>query len=102
MANSTDKNRPLSTFIFVHCIIQALASGCRGNCSRLETTGGNDTQGAGIKKCLSCGAEIIGGGKNSAYKNGFKRCTSCGIYIKVQDNRCPCCKHPLRVRRRSY
>jgi len=82
-----------------------MASGCRGNCSRFGTTGsgnGNSPQNTGFKRCLSCGAEIMGGGKNSAYKNGFKRCTSCGIYIKVQDNRCPCCRQPLRVKRRSY
>lgn len=54
--------------------------GCRGLCARLET---------------------IGGGKNSAYSLGYKRCSSCDIYIKWDSCRCPCCKLPLRVKKRT-
>ncbi|HVX02685.1 MAG TPA: hypothetical protein VHA09_05990 [Nitrososphaera sp.] len=54
--------------------------GCRGLCARLET---------------------IGGGKYSAYSLGYKRCSSCDIYIKWDSCRCPCCKLPLRVKKRT-
>ena len=41
------------------------------------------------------------GGKYSLYAQNFKRCTECAIYIKYDGNRCPCCKYPLRTKRRS-
>ncbi|HET7643622.1 MAG TPA: hypothetical protein VFK40_08950 [Nitrososphaeraceae archaeon] len=41
------------------------------------------------------------GGKYSLYAQNFKRCTECAIYIKYDGNRCPCCKYPLRNKRRS-
>ncbi|MEW5840441.1 MAG: hypothetical protein AB1753_05495 [Thermoproteota archaeon] len=56
-----------------------MAIGCRGICTRHETTGG---------------------GKRSAYGQGYKRCSSCGVFIKVEGMRCPCCKLPLRSKRR--
>ena len=54
---------------------------CKGHCNRF-----------GSKK---------GGGKYSLYAQNFKRCTECAIYIKYDGNRCPCCKYPLRNKRRS-
>lgn len=53
--------------------------GCKGICARLETTGG---------------------GKYSAYTLGYKRCSSCNVFIKTDQRRCPCCKLPLRVKKR--
>ncbi len=44
----------------------------------------------------------IGGGKYSIYELGFKRCSECGIYIKFAGPRCPCCKLPLRTKKRNY
>ena len=45
---------------------------------------------------------ITGGGKHSVYELGFKRCSECGIYIKFAGPRCPCCKLPLRTKKRNY
>jgi hypothetical protein len=59
--------------------IFAVAIGCKGICTRLETTGG---------------------GKYSAYTLGYKRCSSCNLFIKTDQKRCPCCKLPLRVKKR--
>ena len=53
---------------------------CKGHCKRFES-----------KK----------GGKYSLYAQNFKRCSECDIYIKYDGNRCPCCKYPLRNKRRS-
>jgi hypothetical protein len=41
------------------------------------------------------------GGKYSLYAQNFKRCSECAIYLKCDGNRCPCCKYPLRNKRRS-
>ena len=54
--------------------------GCKGVCYRYQS---------------------IGGGMYSAYKKGFKWCTECSIYIKYEENRCPCCGYPLRTKRRT-
>jgi predicted amidophosphoribosyltransferase len=43
----------------------------------------------------------IGGGRNSVYELGFKRCSECGIYIKFAGPKCPCCKLPLRSKKRN-
>lgn len=59
--------------------VPVLVLGCKGVCSRLETTGG---------------------GKFSAYGQGYKRCSSCDIFIKTDDTRCPCCRLPLHVKKR--
>ena len=53
--------------------------GCKGLCDRLETTGG---------------------GKHSAYQLGYKRCSACGVFIKTDERRCPCCRLPLRLKKR--
>lgn len=59
--------------------------------------------------CLSIGCKgicqrfpKIGGGKYSVYELGFKRCSECGIYIKFGGPRCPCCRLPLRSKKRNY
>lgn len=57
----------------------ALVTGCKGLCDRLETTGG---------------------GKYSAYQLGYKRCSACGVFIKTDERRCPCCRLPLRLKKR--
>ena len=44
----------------------------------------------------------IGGGKYSAYGLGFKRCSECNIYTEFAGPRCPCCKYPLRSKKRNY
>ena len=31
-----------------------------------------------------------------------RRCSECGIYIKFEGPRCPCCKLPLRSKKRNY
>lgn len=60
--------------------IMLLASTCRGICTRYD---------------------IMGGGKESAYKKGYKRCAVCELYIREPGVRCPCCGL-LRTRRRSW
>ena len=44
--------------------------------------------------------ETTGGGKLSAYGQGYKRCSACDVFIKTDGARCPCCKLPLRVKKR--
>lgn len=43
----------------------------------------------------------IGGGKQSAYQLGYKRCSVCSLYIRFDGIHCPCCKFPLRSKKRS-
>ena len=59
--------------------VAVLVLGCKGVCARLETTGG---------------------GKLSAYGQGYKRCSACDVFIKTDSARCPCCKLPLRTKKR--
>ena len=35
---------------------------------------------------------------SSRYMEGQKRCSVCEIYIKWNENRCPCCNYKLRTR----
>ena len=61
--------------------VVCLLIGCKGICHRFRN---------------------IGGGKYSAYELGFKRCSECDIYIKFAGPRCPCCRYPLRSKKRNY
>lgn len=53
---------------------------CRGICDRYKSPKHN------------------GGG---LYTNGHKRCNTCEIYLKTEQNRCPCCENLLRTKPRN-
>ncbi len=35
------------------------------------------------------------------YSNGHKRCNTCEIYLKTENNKCPCCENLLRTKPRN-
>jgi len=51
----------------------------------------------GICDRFSCPKHNIGG----LYTTGHKRCNICEIYLKTEENKCPCCENFLRNRPRN-
>lgn len=39
--------------------------------------------------------------KDKWYSDGVKRCNFCKIFMKIDGNKCPCCKSKLRLNGRN-